>query len=364
MSQQTDFCILGAGLAGLSLADALAEKDYDVTVIDKNEIAAGASGTPGGLVNPATGRRAKKSWKAEKCYKAITRNLEKVRRASGADFYRNEGLLRPALLEKMARKMKAQYDKTSWPDGWCRWKSEEEIKDIHPGIECVDGGLWLPIGLAVDVGGFLREYSTYLQERGIEVLVNKTPQVIQNDRKWRIELPDRVISAEHLIYATGRATLDTEYWEWLPLNLIKGQVARFKSGRGLSFEHSISSLGYIARIGEPGTFVQGSTYEHDFDHLNPDAEGEAYLRKRLRRTLPELEKEVDTVEQWAGVRTSTPDYKPILGRHPQYDTLHVFTGLGSKGLLYSAFLANHYAEYLTGRAELYPEMGIDRFIDN
>ncbi|MDZ7681126.1 MAG: FAD-dependent oxidoreductase [Fodinibius sp.] len=77
MSHQTDFCILGAGLAGLSLADALAEKGFTTTVVDKSTVAAGASGTPGGLVNPATGRRAKKSWRAENCYTAIASEPKK-----------------------------------------------------------------------------------------------------------------------------------------------------------------------------------------------------------------------------------------------------------------------------------------------
>src|SRR5699024_9125874 len=126
----------------------------------------------------------------------------------------------------------------------------------------------------------------------------------------------------------------------------------------LPFSHSISSLGYIARTGNDRTFVQGSTYEHDFEHVTPDKEGEQYLRKRLRRTLPQLEKKVTTVDQWAGVRTSTPNRKPILGRHPGHSSLHVFTGLGSKGLLYSKFLANHYADHLINRTALFQNIDI------
>src|SRR5699024_9665699 len=152
MNYKVHFCILGAGLAGLSMADSLRERDIETVVIDKKAIANGASGTPGGLVNPATGRRATKAWKAEACYEAIAQNLEKVQNWAGEEpFYQNNGLLRPALLEKMAVKMKAQHEKTIWPEGWCQWKTEEEIKQMHPGITCIDGGLWLPIGLSVDV---------------------------------------------------------------------------------------------------------------------------------------------------------------------------------------------------------------------
>lgn len=361
MNHQTDFCILGAGIAGLSLADALKDQDISGVVIDKDSIASGASGTPGGLVNPATGRRAKKSWKAEQCYEAIAANLEKVQKESEPSFFENNGLLRPALLEKMARKMKDQYESTSWPDGWCQWKSEGEIKEIHPGINCVDGGLWLPIGLTVDVGKYITAYSQFLQNQGVSILFNSEPENISNDKVWHIELKDSTVRARHLIFATGHYITESEYWDWLPVNLIKGQVAKFKSNSPLSFSHSISSLGYIAHLGDNNTFVQGSTYEHNFEHLNPDEGGENYLRKRMRRTLPQLEGESTVINQWAGVRTSTPNYKPILGEHPSYKNMHVFTGLGSKGLLYSKFLAEHYTGHLISGTNLYPEIDITRF---
>lgn len=362
MNHQVDFCIIGAGIAGLSLADALSDHDLSTLVLDKQSIASGASGTPGGLVNPATGRRAKKSWKAEECYMAISKNIKKVAAGSEEKFHVAEGLLRPALLEKMARKMKKQYDSTTWPERWCQWKTEEEIKEIHPGINCVDGGLWLPVGLAVDVEKYLQAYADYLKEKGSRFLLNRKPRNFHQEKGWVINLADSTVRAKHIVFATGQNTTKFNYWSWLPINLIKGQVAKFKkTGNPLSFDYSISSLGYMARLDDPHTFIQGSTYEHDFDHLDPDKEGEQYLRKRLRRTLPQLEKEVITVDQWAGVRTSTPNYKPILGEHPEYKNMHIFSALGSKGLLYGKFLAEHYADHLTAGTPLYPDIDIARF---
>ncbi|MGD8428036.1 MAG: FAD-dependent oxidoreductase [Balneolaceae bacterium] len=362
MEHTTDYCILGAGIAGLSLADALMQRDLSVTVIDKESIAAGASGTPGGLVNPATGRRATKTWKAEQCYEAISSTLKKIQSTTDKEFYRNNGLLRPALLEKMAKKMRAQFENTTWPKGWCQWKTEEEIKEMHPGINCVDGGLWLPIGITVNVGKYLQAYATFLKDKGAKIFLSEPPQKIDKANHWQIELDNTTIKARNLVFATGHSTKELPFWDWLPLHLIKGQVATFKSVDGpLSFSHSISSLGYMARTGKPDIIVQGSTYEHDFNHLSPDVEGEKYLRKRMRRTLPQLEKVVITIDQWAGARTSTPNKKPILGQHPENKNLYVFTGLGSKGLMYGRFLADHYVDHLLEGRKLYPEVDIKRF---
>src|SRR5699024_2614472 len=139
MHHQTDFCVLGAGLAGLSVGDALQEHGFETIVVEKNAIGSGASGTPGGLVNPAIGRRGTKVWKAEEGAQAISDNLAKIQQHGDESFYQNNGLHRQALLEKMNQKIKEQNELTLWPDGWCQCKSEQEIKELHPDIQCVDG---------------------------------------------------------------------------------------------------------------------------------------------------------------------------------------------------------------------------------
>lgn len=367
--QKTDYdvqyCIIGAGIAGLSLADVLSEQNTDVAVVEKDTIASGASGTPGGLVNPATGRRATKAWRAEDCYKAIRKNLEKVQRHAEKPFFRNNGVLRPAVTEKMARKMRKQLDKTSWPDGWCTWLDEDKIREKHPGIKCVEGGLWLPIGLTVHVGRYLQALADHLTSRDVPVLTGNVPEILMTNGGWTITCGSVTVKAEQLIFATGYETTSISWWNDLPLHPVKGQVACFTADKDLlSFEHSLSSLGYIARLDDSLEFIQGSTYEHDFEHTDPDESGEEYLRNRLRRTLPELADKARLKYQWAGVRASTPNRKPILGRHREIDSLHVFTGLGSKGLLYGKFLAEHYADHLLDGTPIYKAISIDRIYEN
>jgi len=362
MNSTYDYCILGAGLAGLSLADSLQEAGCKVCVIEKEDVGSGASGTPGGLVNPATGRRATKSWKAEACYREISKNLDKTAPFSKHSFYRRNGVLRPAVTEKMGGKMWERYRETSWPDGWCEWLSCEEIKDRHPGITCIKGGLWLPVGITVDVAGYLKALAAFLEDRGVTLLTGEQATPSFKDGFWAIDTVSSTLQAEQLVYATGFATLASRYWNHLPLHPIKGQVARFKTdGKSLSFNHSISSLGYIARLSNDNTFIQGSTYEHDFEDTEPSDFGREYLQNRLKRTLPDVAANATIIEQWSGVRVSTPNRKPVLGRHKELKNLHLFTGLGSKGLLYGKFLADHYANHLTKGTSLFEEIDIARF---
>lgn len=358
---EVQYCIIGAGIAGLSLADSLREKEATVAVIEKDEVASGASGTPGGLVNPATGRRATKSWRAEACYQAIRTNLEKVQAFSEDSFFCKNGVLRPALTEKMARKMLEQFNKTRWPEGWCIWLDEHEIRERHPGIRCVEGGLWLPVGITVDVSGYLHALARYLMSRDVPILTGESPEINQDGSRWLLQTDSATIKAEQLVFATGFRTTSFPYWKDLPLHPVKGQLACFEADKELlSFHHSISSLGYIARINNSSEFIQGSTYEHDFNHLEPDEYGEKYLRNRLRRTLPGLAEHVRLKYQWSGVRASTPNKKPIVGRHKDFKNLHVFTGLGSKGLLYGKYIANHYTDHLLNGTSVYRLISIER----
>ena len=258
--------------------------------------------------------------------------------------------------------MREQFDKTTWPKGWCQWQNEQQIKNRHPGINCVDGGLWLPVGLTVNAAGYLQQYSRYLRAQDVHVKTKCDHTINHANNNWRISTKKFDIESEHLIYAIGLSAVDHPWWFHLPLEAVKGQVARFKAPEELlSFNHSISSLGYIAKTNERNELIQGSTYEHDFTHLNPDAAGEQYLRQRMARTLPELSEQVEIINQWAGVRVTTPDKKPVLGQHPEMDTLHIFTALGSKGLLYGKFLAKHYANHLKNGTEVYSDVDIRRF---
>ncbi|WP_052019429.1 NAD(P)/FAD-dependent oxidoreductase [Pelistega indica] len=51
---KTQVCIIGGGFTGLSSAIHLAEKGYDVVLLEANQIGAGGSGRNVGLVNPGT----------------------------------------------------------------------------------------------------------------------------------------------------------------------------------------------------------------------------------------------------------------------------------------------------------------------
>ncbi len=356
-----DFCVLGAGLAGISLADKLSETGASVVVVDPNGVAGGASGTPLGLVNPATGRFATKTWKAEECYQSILETLEKVQKHSQKSFYKKTGVLRPALDTKIATRMKANFDSTDWPKDWCYWLDEKELQTLYPGINCVGGGVWLPIGLSVKLPQFLTAYSRLLESRNVEFITNQEFDLSQCENSWCLKFNDSNIEASTVITAAGIESNRISQWDFLTLHAVKGQIAILETQTPFPFNTSISALGYFSEYGEQ-SFAAGSTYEHKFEHPHTDSEGLDYILKKLALVMPTISETIIETTQWAGIRASTPDRMPILGPHPDFDNLFIFSGLGSKGLLFSSFLANSLTDLLLNSTPLPSEVDIKRFL--
>lgn len=360
MPAEIDYGILGGGLAGCALARALLIRDRSVALIDRGSLGSGASGTPGALVNLATGRRGTRVWRAGECYNALCRAFSRVSSVADEPFFFPHGVLRPALTGKMAVKMREQYDKTDWDPDHCRWLNQDDILERHPGIQCVEGGLWLPAGMSVNAEAYLRGCRKDLRSSGALIREHCRYECLEKNGRWLLKTNKESYTCDRVIFALGHAMGEHRWWSFLNLHPVKGQVALFESDRPLTFDHSVSSLGYIARLDHPRRFVMGSTYEHEFNHTDPDREGEHYLRKRLRRTLPELESRSKIVDRWAGVRITTPDRKPVLGKHPGKKGIYCFTGLGSKGLLYSHYLGARMAGWLEGDERLPEAVDLQR----
>lgn len=329
-------------------------------LIDINEIASGASGTPLGLVNPATGRFGNKVWEAEKCLDSTAHDLKEVQQHIPVRLYDKTGILRPAQDEKMASRMKENVTSQDWPEGWCRWLDKSEIHAKNPDLNCIKGGMWLPHGLTVNVPTYLKAKAEYLTKKGLKIITNTEYSIQEKGSNFKFNFSGRDdIQTRALIFAAGYETSKLADWKFLPLHHIKGQVAIYESSLAKEFTYSISALGYIASISS-SRFVVGSTYEHEFDDIEPDIEGLDYLVNRMSKVYPRLFKESDLVQQWAGVRASAPNRKPYLGRHPEKQNMFVFTGLGSKGLLYSSYMGGLLADYIIKGDPIPHEISLDR----
>ncbi len=355
-----DYCVIGAGLAGMHTALELLERGVSVCVIDTRGIAGGASGTPVGLANPATGRFATKTWRGEQSLDKLYMRLVLANEYSTKKYFKQSGILRPALDEKIASRMLKNVDSGGWSAGSVEWMTEKQINEFHPGLNCNIGGVWVPNGVTVHIPHYLNALTNLIEDKGGQVILHDTYEISKSE-DWSItfESMDR-ITASNLIFSSGIWTRHSEFWGHLRLHAVKGQTLIVETNAPISFDHSVSALGYFSNIAENTLFL-GSTYEHTFDNEKPDKQGVTYIIERLSKVLPILSGSINIKSSWAGIRASTPDRKPYLGAHPTIENCYVFAGLGSKGLLYSALGAEILADYLMNRVPIPGEINHNRF---
>ncbi len=355
----TDFLILGAGLAGITLADSLSSVGAHITIIDKKGIASGASGTPVGMADPAASRNANLFWEPVNCYDTIKQTLEKVRDYSGKTFYRETPVCRPALSHERARAYQRSLERQNWPDGWCRWISADEIHGKYEGINCVDGGLWHTTGLTVAVPEFLGAYLDMLKNHGVQYETLPDYTLTRDQSLWNLLSDEFSLRAKNVIHATGSASLESKYWSDLPNEPVKGQILQMKPSQGIPFDFALSGNGYISYV-HPDQLVIGSTYEHEFTHPEPDENGLKTIMRKFKQILPDMPANVTLQKHWSGIRVSTPNRLPVIGAHHSEPGLYLFTGLGSKGLLYSRYTAQHLADNLLNDTPIRRELDIRR----
>jgi len=340
--------IIGAGLAGAGTARALAERGWQVTVLDAAASpAAGASGVPVGVVAPHTSHD---DSGVSRLSRAGLRLMEQTMRAlltEGVD-WGCTGVRERRLLGKTRRGGVP----LSWLNEHAHTANDWTHKAPAPAPE---DAYWHPRGAWLRPASLVR---ALLDHPNIQWQGNAQVDALKPSRsKWQV-LQGQTVLAEsaRVVLAAGpgsaaliaTATPDASAPRIQPL---RGQItwglmadlpanARLPAtpvnGNG-SFVHNISSA-------DGPAWFTGATYDRlhgdarllDSDHAE-NLERLAALEPDTAASLAPLFATVGTdtplVQGWAGVRCGVHDRLPMTGRVPQTpEGLYMNTAMGSRGL--------------------------------
>ncbi len=363
-SNTFDVVILGSGIAGLSAADELLDRGLSCVIIDSKNPGNGATSAPMLLANPATGRRAKRTWRAEEGFRQISDFLERVEASTGALCYENNGVLRPALTKEVAKDFERSPEKYKWQKEWITWFPEVEFSRLYPYFGKNYGGLQIEHSLSINGPEFIQAALTYLSKKGLKLIQRSDYTFTQISGQWIFTIKNREsVSSKRVIDASGKGQIDSNHWKFLPLHAVKGQTATFHFDEPLPLSHSVSSLGYMAYTSAlPNQLTVGSTYEHTFEDLEPTPDGLQRLKSKLRDTLPDFANKIKVTEQWANVRVTVPDKMPVVGQHPEFPGLYIIGALGSKGMMMGRYAAYCLAESIFSRNKTDLEISVERFL--
>jgi glycine/D-amino acid oxidase-like deaminating enzyme len=299
--------VIGAGYAGLATCWYLLQNpNIEVTLYDGG---AGASWASTGLMYPFPGRKASRSWLAIEGMEATNELISVVEQTLGKPVAHRGGVLRKP---------------------WVEWQKSVFTKIVKkdPTVSLQDGNLWVPHGVAVYSKPYLEGLLKACQSIG---LIYKQERISS--------LSDLI--ADQIVLATGSETLQ---FVDLPLKKIKGQALLCRWGKD-ALPYSLISNGHITPTEDPELCMLGSSYETEFTSSDPDPAVIPILLEKIGAFYPPA-RDFEVLDIVSGIRmTPIEGYRPIVQKMD--DKTHVFTGLGSRGLLYHALLGKKLAADIT-----------------
>jgi glycine oxidase len=354
MSKNPDVLVIGGGIVGTAIAWRLAKDGVSVTLLEKGEIGRESSWAAGGMLTPVHLADYPPAL-AEVCgaslalYEPLCRE---VAAASGVDpEYRVTGLL---LLvtddagEEAARELEAWKLQRNQP---VRRLSRAEAIEAEPKVTPhLRRALLLPDIAQVRNNRMAVAFAEAATRKGAEIRANTpvTGFLRVPGRVTGVKTPRGDVYASTTVLAAG--SWSSELLRPLGLDLkvkpIKGQILLAGGPPDFCRHMILDGETYLIPRAD-GRILVGSTLEDVGYDKSVILETLGDLAVRGARLMPELGK-LPLLTSWAGLRPSTPDRLPYLGRGPM-DGLIVATGHYRNGILLAPITAEIVADLLAGQ---------------
>jgi len=325
--------VIGAGVAGASLARALTRQGLNVVVFEGDKPGAGASGNPAALVTP----RLDAGLGDVAC-------LHAGAYARAVQIYRLETpaalISRGALQLEVKPKDQERFDRLAASDiyglgGFERLGPDQTSARL--GEPAHAGALRCRDALVIEPKIVLQAFLAGAQVRRASV-----ETLAQSDGLWTLRSADgsALGAFEHVVLAGGHAS--RHLWRTEALRPVRGQVTL--SRKRMQGE-AVAWGGYL--IPTRNGVLFGATHQRGDDDARARAEDDAQNLAALTDARPGFAATLSgAMTHRAAVRVSTPDHWPMCGEI--LPGLSALTGLGGRGFTLAPLLAESLAAALAG----------------
>ncbi|MGF6353938.1 glycine oxidase [Paenibacillus sp. 4624] len=357
--------IVGGGVIGCAIAFELASRGQEVLLVEQSEIASGASCAAAGMLaaesedfaHPFMAKAAHES------RELLHKHKEQISAITGMDIgLRRSGFITPFRSYSDLSKYKDRRNTTSgvqqlW---WDRstvqrealWLNRDTYGAYYRSLESEV----LPVSLT-------RAYARSAEMMGARILegVQNVRLVVDNHGVRGIKTAKGEVCCKHIIIAAGLQgeQLMHQVGVALPSSPVKGEImaVRFPIDQagGRPDRTVYAEDVYIVPKANGEVWIGATSLPGRKDH-SVSANSVQRLLGAASYWIPGI-KEADFVRAWAGIRPSTPDGLPYIGKYEQIPGLYTAYGHFRNGILLSAITGRWIADLLEGkRAE---EIGIE-----
>lgn len=346
MTDKKKILIIGAGLAGSSLAHRLLQQEHYVTIIDKGENV--ATSVAAGMVNPMVFRRTNKSWRldeflpeAKEFYLSLENKL-------------NVKLFHPLTIRRL---FSSEQERANWIEKQSLTEYKNYLTTISDEDEKFDkannpfGSGRVQNAFWIDSEKFYQTNLAFFEKNGMLLKESFSFQDFEpKEGNYKGKKYDQIV------FCCGYLNKELPFFSNSPIEQTKGQTLTIYSNE-IPEKECLNRKCFVLPIGNQ-TFRVGATYEWDDATLTATKEGKAQLLSNLN-VLGGFK--VNMLSQIAGVRPTVLDRRPVLGRHPEFSRLFIFNGLGTKGYMMAPTLAREMTDFMILGKAIKHEISANRF---
>jgi glycine/D-amino acid oxidase-like deaminating enzyme len=364
-----DVVVVGGGIVGTATAAFLAEAGARVVLVEREAIAAGASGRNSGVIqqplDPVLGALYQSSL-------ALYRELAAEPAGGFTMGSEPAGLLYATLDGGVAARLTDELA-AAHPLLEPRLLEGAALRELEPALAPEVAACRLPIGFPVEPGAATRSYAALAERRGVDVVLGAAASVLWGaGRAIGATVGGRDITAGSVVVAAGpwTAALVDPGGTWRPLRPLWGVIAELALERP---PHHVLEEAEIDSTIEPHEGAEGAVLGDDagvsfslttasgrsalgstFLDDEPDASSFVpRIVERGSRFVPEVGlARVESVRVCA--RPLSRDGRPLIGRVPWADGLFVAAGHGPWGISTGPGSARLVADLVLGRAAAPP----------
>lgn len=332
-SRQPRMCVIGAGVAGASIARALKQLGVSPVVVDAEAIGAGASGNPAALVTP---RLDAGGGPVAQLYAQAFERATALYRAQGVSAVIAEA----ALQIEVAPRDQARFDRIAEMDLWgpgamVRLSADEAGERLGEPLQ--DGGLWIRDGLTIEPAGVLGAWLI-----GCEVRLARADRLRADGDAWQVLAPDGAVICEADVVFVAAGCACADLLAGIDLEPVRGQVSIVRSDLRPT---AAAWGGYV--IPTRDGLLYGATHDRGQSAAEVRSEDRERVHAVLARRRPALAEALARTDPVpsarVGIRASSPDRSPLAGPAPGAPGLFVLSGLGGRGFTLAPLLGEHLA---------------------
>jgi glycine/D-amino acid oxidase-like deaminating enzyme len=348
VNRYIDLLIIGQGIAGSLLAFEANKLGLTYVIIDEG-LTQTSSRVAAGMFCPISGKRMVKSWLVNDLLPVMKQTYTELELVLDKQFFFNRNVY------QVFGSIKEQNDLFTRAED----ASFAQFVDFNPtsvnAIKQPFGAFSISDSGYLNTAVFLSAFKQWLlSKRQIISRIFNGKDLIWQNGFWHYN----GIKAKQVVFCDGYKNKVNGFFNFLPYILCKGEVLTVKLP--FTTDYIIKKAIYLVHLGE-SIYKIGATYQWNNVIPEPTQFGLQFLIEKLKELVGN---NFEIINHESGIRPTTKDRKPFLGKHPKYANLFVFGGLGTKGIMQAPFLAKHLLNAMLFNTPILPEADINRCLKN